>query len=200
MQEDPPVQTAISHCAKHREGLPGRTADSSIGIHVIKSHPQLHPDLHYHQTIPQPSSTPSTPRPSHPRLHVHAHTTDKPGRWPSPSPPTCPRAPRNDGPGESHLRSSRCWYLSVWGVRWLDPTAFCLSQEEGAGSQGGGEGKDVHMCSVCGEGDTLCERWVSGVEGTAGTREFVALLHDGMLAVSQVPHQQWSRTALMTNS
>jgi hypothetical protein len=33
---------------------------------------------------------------------------------------------------------------------------------------------------------------VSGVEEMTGTREFIALLHDGMLAVSQVPHQQWS--------
>jgi hypothetical protein len=45
----------------------------------------------------------------------------------------------------------------------------------------------VHMCSVCGQGDTLCERWVGGVEGAAGTREFIALLHSGMLAVGQAP-------------
>jgi hypothetical protein len=38
------------------------------------------------------------------------------------------------------------------------------------------------------------------VEGTAGTREFIALLYSGMLAVGQAPHQQWSWTALMTNS
>jgi hypothetical protein len=184
LHEDLPVthtQTAISHCEKHREGLPDRTADISIEINVIKSHPQLHPDHHHHQPTPSPSSTPSTPRPSLPRLSVHAHTTDKPSRRPSPSPPTCPNAPRTDGPGESHLRSFRCWCLGAWGVRWLDPTAFCLSREEGVGSQGGGEGKDVHMCSVYGQGDTSCERRVSGAEATAGTRGFIASLHDGCL-------------------